>query len=512
MNAQDLLTARHLSKTYGSRLVLDDARISVRAGEIHALLGQNGSGKSTLIGILAGRVSPDRSESASMTVAGAREDLPILPERSAELGMAFVPQELGLVGNATVMESLGLGRYCTTAYGRVRWSRQRALTAEVLRRFGLNISPDAPVSSLPEVERAMLAIIRGVESLPPGRPGVLVLDEPTAYLPADAVHKVFEVLRRIARQGSAIVLVTHRLDEVMEVCDRATVLLGGKVVGTFDVQDMTKQALITQILGVEMDQLYPDLAPPSSSEAVLEVTDLRGGLLRGISFQVGRGEILGITGLVGGGFDEVVRRCFGAAHTRGTGTVTFGAAAFSQAKVTPALAMKHGAAFIPSDRRRAGGVMTATALENVTMADLESYSTLGRIRHRRLRETGIASMADVGVTPLDPDLPFSSFSGGNQQKMIFAKWLRREPQILLLHEPTHGVDVGAKRVLFSLIQDAAAQGAAVVIASAEYEDLAHLCHRVLVVHDGRVETELRDKTLTMNHILQACLTKSAVAS
>lgn len=209
MTSELLLTAKGLSKTYGSRTVLQDAELTVRAGEIHALLGQNGSGKSTLIGILSGQVVPDRSESAAVTVAGVTSALPISPERAAQLGMAFVPQELGLVGNATVMESLGLGRYATTRYGRVRWSRQRTLTVDVLQRFGLDISPDTAVSALPEVERAMLAIIRGVESLPAGRPGVLVLDEPTAYLPGDAVHRVFEVLRRIAGQGSAIVLVTH---------------------------------------------------------------------------------------------------------------------------------------------------------------------------------------------------------------------------------------------------------------------------------------------------------------
>ena len=257
-----LLTAAHLTKSYGPRTVLRDAGLAIRAGEIHALLGQNGSGKSTLIGILAGQVTPDRSESAVMTVAGAEEGLPISPERSAQLGMAFVPQELGLVGNATVMESLGLGRYSTTAYGRVRWSHQRVLTTEVLRRFGIDISPDTPVRSLPEVERAMLAIIRGVESLPAGRQGVLVLDEPTAYLPADAVHRVFEVLRRIAADGNAIILVTHRLDEVMEICDRATILLGGEIVGTYGVSDITKKELVTLILGVEMAQLYPEISTP----------------------------------------------------------------------------------------------------------------------------------------------------------------------------------------------------------------------------------------------------------
>ena len=236
---------------------------------------------------------------------------------------------------------------------------------------------------------------------------------------------------------------------------------------------------------------------------------MTGEVLSGVSFAVGRGEILGITGLVGGGFDEVVRQCFGAASVPGSGTVRVGDSVVAQSHMTPERAMKLGVAFIPSDRRRAGGIMTASALENVTMANLSRFSSLGRLRHRALRRSGAASMADVGVTPLDPELLFSSFSGGNQQKIIFAKWLRREPRVLLLHEPTHGVDIGAKRVLFSLIQGAASRGAAVVIASAEYEDLAHLCHRVLVVHDGQVRNELRDNTLTLNHILQACLTTSA---
>lgn len=507
-----LLVAEHLCKTYGSRTVLKDAGLNIRVGEIHALLGQNGSGKSTMLGMLAGQVTPDRSAPATMSVDGVQESLPITAERAAELGVAFVPQELALVHGATVTESLGLGHYLTTRLGRVRWARQRQYTTETLNRFGLTFSPDALISSLTEVERAMLAIVRGVESLPPNRPGVLVLDEPTAYLPADAVNKVFDVLRRIAQHGSSVVLVTHRLDEVMKVCDRATVLLGGSVVKTCTIAETTKQELVTAILGVEMDELYPDLSPPTSGEIALAVDGLNGGRLRGLSFEVRPGEILGLTGLVGGGFEDVVHQCFGAVPGRGSGTVTFGGASYGEARLNPERAMANGAAFIPSDRRRAGGVMAATALENITMADLGRFSRLGRLRHRRLRESGIASMADVEVTPLAPDLPFARFSGGNQQKMIFAKWLRRNPRVLLLHEPTHGVDIGAKRRLFSLIQAAAAEGAAVVIASAEYEDLAHLCHRVLVVHDGLVETELRDRTLTVNNILQACLVKSDAAS
>lgn len=280
---------------------------------------------------------------------------------------------------------------------------------------------------------------------------------------------------------------------------------------TTKVVEMTKRELVTQILGVEMAQLYPDLTPPTSTRPVLAAAEITGEFLRGVSFAVGKGEILGVTGLVGGGFDEVVRQCFGASGVRGTGRVSFGDAVIPQSRLTPARAMQHGAAFIPSDRRRAGGIMSATALENITMANLSSHSKQGRLRHGDLRRSGIASMVDVGVTPLEPDLPFASFSGGNQQKMIFAKWLRRGPRILLLHEPTHGVDIGAKRVLFSLIQEAAAGGASVVIASAEYEDLAHLCHRVLVVHDGQIRSELHDKTLTLHHILQACLSKSGAA-
>ena len=316
---EPLLHAEHLTKSYGARPVLKDASLSIARGEIHALLGENGSGKSTLIKLLAGQIAPDGGYAPSrpprVVVSGRSENLPIDPKTAQSLKLGFVHQDLGLVLSSTVTETLGLGRF-RTHWGMINWRAQRSYTTEILQRYGLNLSPEAIVGSLSAVERAMLSIIRGIESISGDERGVLILDEPTAYLPADAVHQVFGVLRRIRATGSSVLIVTHRLDEVKEICDRATILRSGEVVATMDIASVTTDDLVTAILGTELTNLYPQ-EHTTVAEPVLRVTNLGGTETRGVSLVASRGEILGLTGLVGDGFEEIISLCFGA--TRGTG-------------------------------------------------------------------------------------------------------------------------------------------------------------------------------------------------
>jgi ribose transport system ATP-binding protein len=276
-----------------------------------------------------------------------------------------------------------------------------------------------------------------------------------------------------------------------------------------DVASATTDQLITAILGTELTNLYP-AEHTTVAEPVLRVTKLSGAVTRDVSFVASRGEVLGLTGLVGDGFEEIIGLCFGA--RRGEGTVEVKGNEVDQNRLRPRHAMTMGMAYIPADRGTSSGLMEASAAENLTMATLRHYWRSGRMAYSAEREDAIEAMRRVGVRPLSPNLPLGSFSGGNQQKLILAKWLLTRPHVLFLHEPTNGVDIGAKKTLFDLINRAAQDGCCVVIASSEYEDLAHLCHRVIVVKNGTVAGELTGDRLTTDSITHHCLASSAASA
>nr|WP_067584604.1 sugar ABC transporter ATP-binding protein [Amycolatopsis rubida] len=496
-----------MSKTYGQRLVLDDVTFAVRTGEIHALLGQNGSGKSTLIKILAGQVAPDargRFPSGPSLSAGDRQhELPVSPSVSAALGFVFVHQDLGLVPTATVTETLGLGHFLTNRLGRLRWKEQTSLTKKVLEQYQIDAAPWALTRDLSEVDRAILAIVRGVSFLRRDHSAakVLVLDEPTAFLPADVVHRVFRILRDLAGEGHAIVFVSHRLDEVFEVCDRASILRDGVLVGTRDLADTAKHELVHAILGRHLQPTRRS-SDAHANRVAIEVSHLSGKRAKNVTLSAREGEVVGLTGLLGSGFEEIAYLGFGA--SRGTGTVTIGDREFAQHKLSPHRCIELGMGLLPADRRAASGVPAASAAENLTLVEVGQAKNRSRVR-RTEREDAAAVMRDAGVRPPLAGMPFSAFSGGNQQKILFMKWMSMGPTVLWLHEPTNGVDVGAKESIHHLIVRAAESGCCVLIASTEYEDLADLCDRVLVFHDGRVTTELAGENLNHRQLLHVCM-------
>jgi len=506
--AETALVIEGVSKTYGRRKVVDDVTLTVRRGEIHALLGQNGSGKSTLIRILAGQTAPDPplspEQQPSLTAGGVRTQLPITPAESSQRGLVFVHQDLALVPTATVAETLGLGRFCTTRLGRVRWREQEQLTRDVLRLYEVDAQPGTLIRDLSEVDRAIIAIVRGISFLrgEGSSASTLFLDEPTAYLPADATLRFFEVMRDLAREGHAIVFVSHRLDEVLEVCDRASVLRDGRLVETRDLVGVGRSELVQSILGHALDT-PARRQPTSNQEPTLEVKNLSGRRVRDVSFDGKRGEILGITGLLGSGFEEIAYLAFGAVH--GTGTVTIEGREHVQSRLTPKRAIALGMGLLPADRRSLSGVQRATSAENLALAATSQRPALSRLRADADHKAADGYMRSVGVQPIAPDALLATFSGGNQQRILFMKWLTLNPKLLWLHEPTHGVDVGAKAALHRLITQAADDGCCIVIASTEYEDLAEMCDRVLVLHNGRLSTQLAGADLNHRTLLQACM-------
>jgi ribose transport system ATP-binding protein len=495
------LSARGFSKTFSGRTVLSDVDLDVLPGEVHGLLGQNGSGKSTFIKILAGYHAPD--EGATLQVAGQPVSLPLDPRSPHLLGISFVHQDLGLVPEMSVLENLRVGNYETRGLWRIPWRRERRAVRESLRPFGLgHVAPDAEVRTLREVERALVAIVRAFDRLKGVEGGVLVLDEPTAYLPRDGVERLFSAVRTVAAEGTGVIFVTHRLEEVRALTDRVTVLRDGVQVETCRTDALTEHELIERILGRTLGELYPS-AHEMQGEVALQADGVSGSQVRSFSFAVRRGEIVGLTGLLGMGHEQAPHLLFGSQRAR-AGELRVNGTTYDLRRMAPRRAIAAGLALLPANRLREGAVPSATVTENVTLTTLPSYFTGGFLRLRKERREVGSLLREFQVNPPEPGRLLAKLSGGNQQKALLAKWFATRPSVFLLHEPTQGVDIGAKKQIFGQIRDLAQSGGSVVLASVEYADLAHLCDRVLVFRDGRVVAELHGAELTEDRIVEQC--------
>jgi len=487
-----VLSATGLSKTFDGQTVLDSVDLTVQRGEVHGLVGQNGSGKSTLVKILSGYHPPDPG--GALTVDGAALEFPLRPGASRGAGMAFVHQDLGLAPEMTVIENLRAGRFETRFGWRIEWRSERRAARSLLERYGVRAAPDDLVASLREVDRALLAIMRALEDLVHIDHGVLVLDESTAYLPRDGVERLFETIRSIAASGTGVVLVTHRLEEVREITDRVTVLRDGVRVGTALTASLSDSQLVKMILGVSLEGSGPEPADPRG-EVVFEAADVSGSGVEAFRIRIHAGEVVGITGLSGMGWEDVPYLLFGAVPATSGWWATRGDRQ-SLVGLEPRRAMECGIGLLPANRLRDGCLASASVRENLTLATLGEYFSRGFLRGRRERDRVAAVVEALDVHPRDVDRPFGTLSGGNQQKVLVGKWLETRPSVLLLHDPIRGVDVGARAQIFQVIREKAAAGAGILIATAESEDLVHLCDRVLCFRNGRVVSELRGGSLT----------------
>lgn len=492
------------SMSFAGVRVLHGADFYLRRGEIRALVGKNGSGKSTLIKILSGFNRPEPG--AELTIGASRIPLPADPEAVRRAGLAFVHQDLGLIAEASIIDNMLVGRFAATHLRPIRWRAERRRVRDALARFGVGADPAAPVSRLSAVERALVAIARGF--LDVGEDGgVIVLDEPTAFLPEHDVHRLFAAIRRLAAAGTAVVYVSHRLDEVLSLTETVTVLRDGHVMHEGRTADLDEEALVRHILGEEIRRFYPRLAQPAE-EVALTVTGLTGAVACNFSTQVRRGEIVGLTGLAGAGYEEIPYLIVGA-QTPSGGVVADGVTALEARAVSPAAARELGIVLLPADRQRQSGGQQASLRDNVTLPVLERFAAFGATSGPLSALRGLAPLAlraewqaaaallrRFNVQPPDPDRALRTYSGGNQQKALIAKWIQTAPKVLLLHEPAQGIDVGSKQDIFRCIEAFSESGVSIVIASAEVEDLARLCHRVIVFRRGAVAGELSGAALS----------------
>lgn len=511
--SQPLLAARGLTKGFGGALALDAVDLTVLPGEVHGLLGENGSGKSTLIKVLAGYYVPNSGE---LTVNGQEVTMPLPSGASRELGFEFVHQDLGLVPSLSVAENLFMA---DIAKGPnpffVSWSRNERRAREAFKRYGLAIDPEALVADIRPVDRALLAIVRALEGLRTSagdEPTLLVLDEPTVFLPAQEIELLFTFIRQIAAGGSSVLFVSHDLDEVRQITDRITVLRDGRVAGEVRTTDTSPAELIRLIIGRDLQDMVSAAAHEAAASAAVlaEVRDLSTRWLHDVSFDLHAGEVLGLTGLVGSGYEDVVYALFGAISADG-GTLRINEHPVDLTSITPRSAMDEGIALVPGDRQRTGSIPTLTAAENVNLLVLANYFKKGALRQRGLDQNARQTMAAYDVRPRDPDLEYGSFSGGNQQKAMMGKWQQVDPQVLLLHEPTQGVDVGARQQIWTMIRDSTT-ATATVCASSDYEQLAAICDRVGVIARGRLVGFLRGTDVTKERIADFCLRSSAGAA
>ena len=487
-----------LSKTFAGTTVLTNAALSVRRGEVHALLGGNGSGKSTLIKLLAGVYRADPGGTIEVQGVAAAADA-WSPSIARTAGLHFVHQDPAVFGALTVTENLAIGHGFRTRFGRIDWKASRRRATEVLARFALTMDPDTPVAALRPADRTMVAIARALQDQEGEHTGVLVLDEPTASLPASEVDVLLDALRRYAAGGQTIVYVSHRLPEVLRLADRVTVLRDGLVVATREVAGLAESALVELIVGRPLDRMFPETVPVATRDAVLTVRGRIGGPLRGVDFDLRRGEVLGIAGLLGSGRTELLRMLFGdlprtAGHLQLRGE--------PYAPRRPAQAMSAGVALVPEDRASEALFPGLTVRENLSAAVVSRYWSRARLDHGRERTEASELVTRFGVRPQSDLPPAGTLSGGNQQKLVLARWLRRDPVVLLLDEPTQGVDVNARADIYVQVRAAVARGASVLLVTSDFEELAHVADRALILRDGRIAAEVSGPELDAHRLTE----------
>ena len=483
MNEQSapVLEAEGIRKSYGGVRALRGVDLRLWPGEVHALVGENGSGKSTLLRTIAGQLVPDagrlRLEGRELRFSDASEAI--------AAGIATVTQETTLVPDLSVTENIFLGpRKVRSHYG-IDWRATRVRARETLARLGLTgIDPRAPVRRLRPDEQQMVEIARAISI----DARVLILDEPTSSLSDDEVAGLFEVVGALKRHGVAVAFVSHRIGEVFDIADRVTILRDGEVVGSDRIDRYDRRGMIQLMTGRELEELELDRSRHRAKDPVLRVRGLSvRGWVHDASLEVGRGEIVGLAGLVGAGRSELLQALFG---VNGGVSGSIEVAGVEAGHTGPLQAMRRGLAYVPADRKNLGLVLNMTVRENVLMA-----RTAARVRARRPRR--VTEQREVGesvgafrIVAGSQVAPVAQLSGGNQQKVVLAKWLGTQPKVLLMDEPTRGVDVGAKAEIYRLLNAAKADGVGILLSSSETPELLLLCDRILVMYRGRIAAAL----------------------
>jgi rhamnose transport system ATP-binding protein len=490
-----LLSVAGIAKSFAGVRALRGVSFDLRAGEVHALVGENGAGKSTLIKVVTGAHAPDAGtlEIEGRPVAGHD------PVRARKLGVAAIYQQPALFPELSVAENIAMGSEAGGPWRRVRWAGRSARAKELLGRIGASIDPEAPVSSLTMPEQQMVEIARALGA----EARILIMDEPTASLPEHEVRNLFRVVRELRAQGAGIIYISHRLDELYELADRVTVLRDGHSVATRPIREVDRPELIRLMVGREIEAVFPK-RPIPRGEVVLELRGVSCAAsgVRDVSLEVRAGEIVGLAGLVGAGRTELARVLFGLTPAD-RGEILLGGR--PAAIRSPGRAVELGIAYVPEDRRRHGVILEMSVAANATLAVLRGIARGGFLDFAREREIAASYVASLGVKTPSIDTPAGHLSGGNQQKVALARWLATSPRVIILDEPTQGIDVGAKSEIHRLMGDLAARGMAILMISSELPEVLGMSDRIAVLRGGALAGILDRAEATQEKVLALAL-------
>ncbi|MGZ8760320.1 MAG: sugar ABC transporter ATP-binding protein [Aeromicrobium sp.] len=482
---------RDISKRFAATAALTDVSMDLRTGEIQGLVGENGAGKSTLVKILAGVHQPD---SGSILLDGVATQIHG-PAHSRALGIAVVHQEPRQFPDLSVAENVFIGHAPSTALGTIDWRATRRAASALFADLDVQIDVGAPVRGLSMADQQLIEIAKALSV----DARVLILDEPTASLSAHEVQRLFAIVRRLRGRGVAILFVSHRLDEVFELCDRATVFRDGRHVVTAETRELTTADLIRHMVGRTVS-LFPKVDNPIG-DVLLEVTDLtRAGAFRDVGFSVHAGEIVGLAGLVGAGRTEIARVLFGIDRRDG-GEVRLGNGLVDFA--SPSAAMHAGIAYLPEDRHQEGLVLDFSIAQNVTLPILPRLFPRLFVRASTEREIARETTKQFNIRMTGVEQLVGSLSGGNQQKVVLAKWLASGPRVLILDEPTRGIDIGAKVEVHRIIAELAASGLGIILISSDLPEVIAMSDRIVVLHEGRVTAEIPRARATQEQVMFA---------
>lgn len=497
--ADALLQAEDLHKEFPGVRALQGVSLAVRSGEIHGLLGENGAGKSTLIKCLAGIHQPDRG---SIWLRG-REVRFASPRDAIQAGIATIHQELSLAPHLTVMENITLGREPVRGPLPLIDRRQMAAqAAAALARLGVEIDPAARVGELGVGSQQMVEIARALAV----EAQVLILDEPTAALTQAEVERLYAVLEGLRQRGTGIIYISHRLEELYRLCDRVTVLRDGSYVGTYPMPQTPEADLVQAMVGRPLKDRFPAREVQPGPEALVVRELSRGKVLRQVSLTVRRGEVVGVAGLMGAGRTELARAIMGLDPVESGSVAVLGRPVRTG---DPGAALAAGLAFVPEDRKAQGLFLNRSVRENLTFAGLNRLVRWGWLSRRAERHLTSRMIGELAIRTAGGEVPVGTLSGGNQQKVVLGRWLAVGPQVLILDEPTRGVDVGAKAEIYRLINQLAAAGKAILLISSELPELLGMCDRILVMREGRLAGEFTRARATQEAIMRCAVGAAA---
>lgn len=489
---EKLLEMRNIKKSFGATRALSGVSVDLHSGEVHALLGENGAGKSTLISILGGIVQPDSGTIAiNGESVGSFQDV----QAARRYGIAVIHQEIVLVPHLSVAENIYLGREPTTRIGLKDIKAIYKNAREIIDSLNLDLDAGKPVGELSTAQQQMVEIVKAISF----NARIVVMDEPTSSLSLPEVARLFEIVQRLKESGVGIIYISHRLDEIFKISDRVTVLRDGAYIGTKLTVETDHQELVKMMVGRSLSAFY-NRSFCAGTETLLSVAELsKSGVFEDVSFSVHKGEVLGFAGLLGSGRREVMASLFGA-DDFDSGTIWLNGQKVRFRNTEEAI--KQGLAMVPEDRKRTGLVLSNSVGFNLTLAAVRSLARGPLISRRRKNEMIDRFISQLNIKTNSPWAIVSSLSGGNQQKVVVAKWLATEPKVLILDEPTRGIDIGAKHEIYSIIDELAKEGLGVLLVSSELEEIINLCDTVCVMRRGRIVKTLAREELSQEIIMQ----------